>query len=213
MEFLKEARLGLLFLKFVKDPTDTKLIFKMSELGRSLRQNQTMISDLEAEVQKHLPFHQAWIEKWTPDLPDMEDLEKMPEGTLGHAYAQHLLKNNLKLNFYPQTNSERFVDYISCRLYISHDLWHVLLGYEVSPQGESEVQAFTLAQINSPTSVMLIAAGLLNLLKHNPASTPRIFSKCVDAYQRGKSAEFLLNYRFESLLTEPLEKIRSMIKV
>ena len=213
MEFFKEARLGLIFLKFVKDPTQTGLIFKMSDLGRSLKRNQKMIAALEHDLGKHGSFHRDWKQKWLPELPAMESLAIMPEGSLGRAYYEHLTKNNLKINFFPAVQAERFVDYISYRLYGSHDLWHILLGYDVSPKGESEIQAFTLAQVKSPTSVMLITAGFLNLLRRQPESTPEIFSACVDAYNRGRNAKFLLDFRLEEMLLEPITKIKDLTQI
>ena len=89
----------------------------------------------------------------------------------------------------------------------------MVLDYPITPQGEIEVQAFTLAQIKSPTSVMLITGGFLNLLDRAPQMTPNIFSAAIDAYNRGVKAEFLLGVRLEDLLREPLNKIRDVVRL
>ncbi len=207
MEFIKELRLKLLFLKFVKDPTKTDLIFRISDLGRDLKRNVALIAEIEQRILEDRVFKEAWDEKWIPATPSLEELAGYPLGSLGRAYFEHLEKNHLKINFFPAMKPTRVIDYLSYRLYHAHDLWHVLLGYPVTPQGEIEVQAFTLAQIKSPTSVMLMTGGFLNLLDKNPNLTPGIFESAVAAYHRGAASNFLLGLRLEEMLGESIERV------
>ena len=95
-----------------------------------------------------------------PPTPTMTELSACPRKSIGKAYSDHLESNHLKINFYPQMKPVRLADYLSYRLYHAHDLWHSVLGYSVDAQGEIELQAFTLAQMNVPTSAMLITAGV-----------------------------------------------------
>ena len=213
MELMKQAKLRFKYLQFIRDPTRTSLIFEIIELGSSLKRNEAAVAQLEKAVLQHPDFAKMWESRWTPQTPSEAALEKMEASTLGRAYLEHLKKNSLKIQFYPEASAERPVDYLSHRLYRAHDLWHVLLGYDVSPQGELELQAFSMAQIPSPASVMLIAGGLLNLLGTDPLSVPRVFDACMKAYARGKDSRFLLGAPVEDLLGEKLQDVRSSLGI
>jgi ubiquinone biosynthesis protein Coq4 len=146
-----------------------------------------------------------------PPLRTDQELVGFGKGSFGRAYHEHLSHNNLKAQFYRSPRVTRPLDYISLRLYQTHDLWHVLLGYDTSPRGEIEVQAFTLAQLRTPISCLLLVGGLLNILANRPASSVPVFSAAVMAHQRGQRCPFLLAYRLEGMLTEPLVRVREAV--
>jgi hypothetical protein len=57
-------RLGLFVKKKSESsPTNTNLIFKMSELGRSIKRNQPVIAELEERLLKHSSLAKDWAER------------------------------------------------------------------------------------------------------------------------------------------------------
>lgn len=71
------------------------------------------------------------------------------------------------------------------------------------------MQAFTLGQIDSPASIFLITGGILNCLRTQPENSKESFERMVAAFQRGKKAKFLLNFRLEEQLAKNLNTLRT----
>lgn len=208
---LDRLRLQQKFLAFVRQPTKTNLIFEMVDIAARLPENQSAVSLVENRVLADDSFRQLWEERWHPPWRPLPELATLPEGSFGRAYFRHLTENNLRQDFYKSPPLKRPIDYVSLRLYHTHDLWHVLLGFDVSPAGELGVQAFTLAQLGTPISSLLIAGGMLNVLKNAPEQSTSLFETLVRAFERGRHSGFLLGLRLERMLDEPLESVRRQV--
>src|SRR5258706_2970705 len=85
---------------------------------------------------------------------DLDTLVKLPEGTLGHAYATFMKLHGLTPDVFdgtPTEVSDPRHAYIIQRLRQSHDLWHVVTNCQTDPAGEIALQAFTYAQLKAPS--------------------------------------------------------------
>jgi len=142
------------------------------------------------------------------EIPSLESLSVSAEDTLGFAYSIHLRRYNLNPYFYNAPNGDRVIDYISYRLYQTHDLWHVILSYDVSPAGELGVQAFTFAQLGTPLSLLLMAGGMLNIVESAPELCEEVFATMTEGYTKRKTSHFLLRFPFNEHWTSPLSKVR-----
>jgi ubiquinone biosynthesis protein COQ4 len=210
---LDRLRLRLKFLAFVRHPTRTNLIFEIVDIATRLPENQGAITLVENRVLADDSFRQLWEERWRPPFKPLPELAALPGDSFGYAYFTHLTRNKLAQEFYKSPSLNRPIDYVSFLLYRTHDLWHVLLGYDVSPAGELGVQAFTLAQLQTPISSLLIAGGMLNILRNCPEQSTSIFESLVLAYERGLESSFLLGFRLEQMLDEPLELVRRHVNL
>ena len=77
------------------------------------------------------------IEEPDPDLAQrLEALHDQPEGTLGHVYIEFYRRNNITVPG---------ADVHTPAHYVSHDMNHVISGYEPTGPGEIALGAFTLA--------------------------------------------------------------------
>ena len=98
-------------------------------------------------------------------LPEVEALRALPEGTLGWAFLGFYERNGFHLPG-PHTPEPAY--------YISHDMNHVLAGYEPTGPGEIALGAFTLAMSDTDANWMAFMANLLiheaGLLKHGSSS-------------------------------------------
>jgi len=98
-------------------------------------------------------------------------------------------------------------------IYQEHDLWHALFGYGTDVEGELAVQAFGLAQYQSPVALALIAGGLIHLLGKSPQRAMNAFRNIHEMYALGKRAPFLLGVRLHELFPKPLAEVRQICGV
>ena len=101
------------------------------------------------------------------DHVDFDALRKLPDGTLGREYTRFLDDHGITPDAFfalPDVGDLR-VARLMLRFRQTHDLWHVLTGYEPDVAGELLLQAFMYAQTRSPGSLLLIVFGTLRWLK------------------------------------------------
>lgn len=207
LSLMNQIKATHLFFKLVKDPNRTELIFKGVDIVSSDK-DQSVVQKLADKILANEEFRQQYESHYMPETPQLESLAQMPEGSFGQAVYQHMKANNLDFNLFPKLNSERAVDYITARIYQDHDLWHALLGYSTRVEDEMSLQAFGVAQYGSPIGVVLIAGGILHLLKKDPLEAVAAFKKAADGYQLGLKAKFLLNIKLHEMFERPIEEVR-----
>ena len=95
--------------------------------------------------------------------------------------------------------------YIGQRLRQTHDLWHVLTGYETDVIGEIELQAFSFGQLRTPFAFFVALGGVAR------AGSARLtlLRRVVRAYWRGRSARPLCYRVWEARLLRPLVEVRA----
>lgn len=89
---------------------------------------------------------------------DVEVLQKLPRGSLGHTYASVIGAMGYDINYFPNpeyyNNFSTDSDHINYRLAATHDLHHILTGY--NPEvggGELGVLCFGMAQTSHPSLI------------------------------------------------------------
>ncbi|MEO0456614.1 MAG: Coq4 family protein [Cyanobacteria bacterium P01_A01_bin.114] len=154
----------------------------------------------------------AQLKKWAGHIPDinLDQLSQLPSHTLGHQYAHHMKANNIQpLQISPDLQPEAQQSPFALRFTLSHDVFHVLLGFDTSYAGEAGVLAFTMAQNYS-----------FALSAYQPVLTllyPLIFSTEADQMRAnirkgetlGQRASCLLAYPFEQNWSRPIAAIRT----
>jgi ubiquinone biosynthesis protein Coq4 len=141
---------------------------------------------------------------------DLDALAALPEGTLGRAYARHMRENGLMpLEVSAELDRELVRrNVFAVRYAVTHDVFHLLLGFDTRWPGEMGVLAFAAAQgYSAAQKVSLVLAALLY-----PLFAPRLALATFRALRRGwsigKRARCLLAERFEERWAEPLERVR-----
>jgi ubiquinone biosynthesis protein COQ4 len=151
-----------------------------------------------------------------PRLPriDLATLFRMPEGSLGRAFAVHM--NDAKLDpaaipFLPARNE---LEFIPAHLYETHDIWHAVTGFGVDVAGELGLQAFYLGQYDqAPLPMLLLGVGFVNALLLNPADARRRMDEIAYGWQLGKAAKPLFGVRWDELWAKPLVEVRQMLGI
>ena len=140
---------------------------------------------------------------------DLNKLIEYPEGSFGREYAEHMKRNNLQpLNISPELEDVAQRNVFALRYVVTHDIFHVLLGFDTSYAGEIGVLAFAAAQNYSKS--LKISFWLAKILY--PIIAPRQIKAIAANQRKGKelarNAKFLLGYRFEEHWNEALDKVR-----
>lgn len=141
---------------------------------------------------------------------NLDELAKLPTGTLGHAYASFMKAHGLTPDVFdgrPDAVRDDRAAYVIQRMRQTHDLWHVVTNAETDPAGEIALQAFTFAQIGAPSSAILAVLGTLRSLRH----TRQVVRDALELYRRGRVAEPLVLFPWEDHWTTPLVEVRRLL--
>ena len=126
-----------------------------------------------------------------PEFPyTMEQLQRMPAGTLGNELAGFLQCHKLQL----------------LKDYESHDLKHLLLGYGPDEKGEVCLQYFMLGnrQYSFPVlATVVVGAALL----------PEFYRSFLNAYRRGRRTPSLAGVNWFALIPQKIATIKQQLSI
>ncbi|MEL6249313.1 MAG: Coq4 family protein [Cyanobacteria bacterium J06648_16] len=143
---------------------------------------------------------------------DLDALLQLPSDTFGHAYAAHMQRNGLQpFTVSPELEDVARRNVFALRYAVTHDIFHVLLGFDTSYAGEMGVLAFAVAQGYSRSQQigLWLATVLYPLLA--PGQIQQIFDSKQQGYQLGIQADCLLAYRFEEQWSRSLAEVRKTL--
>jgi ubiquinone biosynthesis protein COQ4 len=150
-------------------------------------------------------------------LLDAAYLDGLPAGSVGAAYRDFVRNRQLsseglaRLSRQSLTHIEELHPYawFGRRTRDSHDLWHVIAGYDTDALGEACLVAFSYAQTRA-LGWAVIALGAAHRFRREPAP----FARAIwEGYRRGRRASWLLGEDYERLLREPLESARARLGI
>ncbi len=156
---------------------------------------------------------QALIDKPRLGKLRLDDLKKCPEGSLGHGLASYLIKNNLNPEDLPNFSANNPVEYVRAHFFETHDVWHVVTGFETTVDGEMGLQAFGVAQYPIPLNCLNLAAGIINMAFFTPENRLSRMDEIVKGWQMGRKARPLFGVDWKQLWNEPLEKVRADLAI
>jgi ubiquinone biosynthesis protein COQ4 len=143
---------------------------------------------------------------------DLNALERLPEGTLGHSFARYFSDNKIS-PFETTFEIKNDIDFISKRYRETHDLLHVLTGYGTDVMGEMEVQAYALGNLGIRTAVLILLFGTLGQLKERlPGIDLSVYLRRVRAaYRRGRASQQFLGFWFEHHWETPVATLSAQL--
>lgn len=142
---------------------------------------------------------------------DLAALAKLPEGTVGRAFAEYFEKNKIH-PFSTPYEIRNEVDYLIKWYRETHDLHHILTDYSTDAVGEMEVQAFALGNMGFRVSVMILCFAAL-LRPHNLPPMWKYWDRLKVAYRRGKASANLFTVRYETYFESSVESLRTALKI
>ena len=169
---------------------------------------------LMAEQLRRDPACAALIEaRWIPPAHDLEQLAHLPEDSLGQAYAASLARLGYDPNLHAGMVPASDAAYVELRLSQTHDLWHVVTGFDTTVAGEIGLQAFHLTQFPYPLGAALTAQALLSITLGAPELLPELVEAIRIGLQMGREARPLFAQRWEEGWERPLAEWREALQL
>lgn len=142
---------------------------------------------------------------------DPAELTKLPPESFGYAVGTFLSSNGLKpLTLTNEVSPElRRRNVYGIRVAATHDLVHVLTGFDTSWPGEMGVYAFQYGQRWSRWSRPLIVATWIFYPLLNKGRLGSLRNAYRKGLSQGQLAPFLLSEPLEDRFDEPLEELRA----
>jgi ubiquinone biosynthesis protein COQ4 len=170
--------------------------------------------DLTAQYLKQYPACAALIcDRYIPPAHDLETLLTYPHDSLGYIYAATMKKAGFDPNLHAGMTAESDAHYVELRLSQTHDIWHIVTGFDTSPIGEIGLQAFHLPQFPYPLATMLVANSLMSSTLFAPQELPQLLMAIAQGFQMGKSAKSLFYQKWEEGWEKPLTEWQEELNI
>jgi ubiquinone biosynthesis protein Coq4 len=208
---LKTFRMLRGFYLLSRDPNRLEQVFEIADSGEDMR----ILREVADHVSKEPQGKRAMAEMPRIGDIDLKELVKLPEGTLGRAYADFMLSNGLDPASIPIPDiaSDRDLRYVKAHLRETHDIWHVVTGFGPDVAGEIGLQAFYLAQLPSRLSSILVAMSFIHIATVNIGARDAIMTEVIRGWNIGKRAKQFFGVRWNEMWSMKLEDVRAMLDV
>jgi ubiquinone biosynthesis protein Coq4 len=135
-------------------------------------------------------------------------LQDYAPGTLGHEFARRMKEQNLDPNYFRRHGLTSEVEIIASHLDQTHDLWHVITGFDTSVAGEVGLQAFLFGQMRAPHAVAFIAGGIVRGLFAGLHEVGPVLDDVCRGWQLAKAWPPLFAMPWAEVMSWPLTEIR-----
>jgi ubiquinone biosynthesis protein COQ4 len=199
------------FIRLVRKPSELDLVFEISQRVAIPSVLQSMASEARQKSD------QAVVALETRPRMDLDNLYRLlpnlPEGSLGKEFAKFLKDRHLDPNDIPKLEANDSLEYVLAHLYETHDLWHVICGFETDVSGELGLQAFYFAQLPGPLSAILMAAGLLNTALFAMDEREIRMKEIVRGWTMGQNAKLLFGTDWNNQWGTPLKVVQAQMGI
>ena len=208
-ERLQNLRMVAALASFLKTPGSLESVFAVADSVKDGPLGEQALRHLLSD--RH--FKALVDEEWRPDRIDLQNLQTLPEGSLGRCYADQLISQGITpdtlIDPTPVTNANEFVVH---RVRETHDIVHVLTGFGLDGDSEIGLQGFNLAQNRSPVAVMLIFGAMLSSLQNDEPLEP-LLRALAHGFQMGLNADLVIGRKLEEGWERPLNDWREELKL
>ncbi|MEJ6482118.1 Coq4 family protein [Nostoc punctiforme UO1] len=177
--------------------------------------DQTEMAQLAVNELKKIPeVNTLFTERWLPAPFNLDDLGKLPEGTLGHVYAREMKARGFDPYFYKEVPVVDDISYLKMLWRSTHDIYHVVAGFDTNGIGEIGLQAFFLAQTPIPISVMLLSFGMVMISLYQPNNFKDLMTEISRGYRVGSHTPGkLIAQKWDQLWDVQVSEIRERLGV
>ncbi|HEX6767646.1 MAG TPA: Coq4 family protein [Polyangiaceae bacterium] len=195
------------------DARDLEHIRRLGEIATNLRDPRPALH-VAARAMRDRGFRALYERGYRPPLPSPERLRELAPGTLGRAYGDHMVRAGLSPDFMGECRaSDPLLAYLADRIFRTHDIAHVVTGYDTSVSGELSLQGFSFGQLPSGVHLGIVVVGLFKTLRRDLEAIQPTFDGIARAYLRGQEARFLLGVPWEELWHRPLAELRAEMRL
>lgn len=197
-------RFASTYVRLVRDPGRLDLVFALAD--RLTDSDSPGLAQMLA-----LPPVKAYLASGiAPLVVELPALRRLPEGSLGRAFAAFLDQRGLDPAglYHSATAAASDAQRLKLHMERTHDLWHTVLGYDTDIASELGLQAFTIAQLGSGLGYVIVSGGLLNSLLFTPEDGPRRMEAITRGWRLGQTTRPLFGADWARMLTWPLAQVR-----
>jgi ubiquinone biosynthesis protein Coq4 len=197
------------FFAMLSGDTSLELVGEMTDVLL-----ETPAFDLAAQHLKRNPACARLIhERYIPPAHDLNDLLTYPENSLGYCYASAVKKAGFDPNLHIGMTAESDAQYLELRLSQTHDIWHVVTGFDTSVIGEIGLQAFHLSQFPYPLATMLVSNSLISSTLLAPEELPQLLAAIAQGWKMGSMAKALFAQKWEESWQKPLVQWQAELNI
>lgn len=151
-------------------------------------------------------------ERYIAPSHNLATLQHCPPNSLGYVYASHMKQAGFQ-PFEPSMVINSDTHYVEYRWQQTHDIWHIVTGFDTSEAGEIGLQAFYLAQFQLPLSSLLIANALIAATLLQPEGLSPLLSAIAQGWRMGKIAKPLIAQKWEEAWEKPVTQWQTELNV
>jgi ubiquinone biosynthesis protein COQ4 len=175
---------------------------------------ETPAFDLAAKSLKSDPESSALIqERYIAPSHNLDKLLQCPDNSLGHIYATRMKTLSFDPDLYSHIKIHSDASYVEARLSQTHDIWHIVTGFDVSSISEIGLQAFHLPQFSYPLATMLIANALVSSTLLAPQELPKLIQVIAQGLEMGRVAKSLFAQKWEEGWDKPLSEWQAELNI
>ena len=205
----KRLRLLRAFAQVARDPRRLDQVFALADAGLA----DDVIEPILASIRAHEQGAAALRDRPRLDTPPLDELARLPKGTLGHTYAAHARANGIDPAKLPRRAALDERSYFLPHLIETHDVWHVVGGFDTDVAGELGLMSFYAAQSPGKVPVLIIIAGLVATARTGMHDKDRRMEAIARGWDRGRRAKPLFGARWSEMWVLPLVEVRRRFNV
>jgi len=165
-----------------------------------------------ATMKKNPEVANILAERYIAPPHDLGALLQYPPDSLGYTYASQMQELGLEtIEAKIEINSD--TSYVENRWQQTHDIWHIITGFDTSGVGEIGLQAFYLAQFQLPLASLLIANALIAVTLWEPQTLSALLMAIARGWEMGKNAKPLIAQKWEQAWEKPVAVWRKELNV
>ncbi len=149
-----------------------------------------------------------------PPKIDIAILAPCPDGSVGHALYRLIVDNQFDLEVLDRDalglrTLPKPLDYLNVRILQTHDLWHLVAGYETTALHEIGISAFQMAQFGHAYSSMFLGEVATIAALGEPMGFGFLMDVVLSAWKHGRETPPMMDIEWEAIWNEPVETVRA----
>jgi ubiquinone biosynthesis protein Coq4 len=177
----------------LRNPEGTESVFDIEDGLKDIRAADGVVTRVSQDPE----VVAMMSERYLAEPVDLDELERLPDGSLGNAFARHIIDHGFDPDYYRKLDVETDLDWVMMRMRQTHDIWHVVTGIGTSRLGEMAVKAFELAQTWRPLAAVITCGGMMRYLMKDPDQLGDAMTNISHGYQLGRLAKPFLAQKWE----------------
>ncbi|MCC0178021.1 hypothetical protein I4641_13635 [Waterburya agarophytonicola K14] len=180
-------------------------------LSKTLNNPETLDIIIEF-LSRNSQGRQAFLNRPRLGHVDLPQLLTLPEDTLGYVYAKQMMRNGaMPLEMSKSNNDYQF---FITHLRETHDIWHVVTGFDTDIIGEIQLEAFYVAQLYASRFwLALIAKNLVKAVVDDIETAGEYLNAISQGWTMAQQAKPLFGIQWNTLWSTSLKDLRVSLNI